>query len=122
MYESDDDEPNEKLQKKIDKDRESLKPTVKPQVKSPTNKFASFISEDNPSTSSSKVTPQRAQPKTPPKPKKEPQYKPFDKLMDDVVFVISGYQNPERGTLRQKALDMGARYKGDWDNSCTHLM
>lgn len=127
MYESSDDEPNEKLQKKIDKDHELTKSTAvaKSQVKSPSNKFAAFISDDNPSKSS-KATPQ-TKTKTPNKknmdiPKKEPQYKPFNKLMEDVVFVISGYVNPERGTLRQKALDMGARYKGDWDNSCTHLM
>jgi len=48
--------------------------------------------------------------------------KPFGQLMSDVVFTISGYQNPFRGELRQKAHDMGARYRGDWDNSCTHLI
>lgn len=130
MYESDDDVPNEKLQKKIDKDREKqvAKSTpVKPPVKSPTNKFSSFISDDNPSTSSKVSSQAVTKNKTPKKeeikvPKKEPQYKPFDKLMDDVVFVLSGYANPQRAIVRQKALDMGARYKADWDSTCTHLM
>ena len=46
----------------------------------------------------------------------------FNKLMEDVVFCISGIQNPLRGDVRQKAIEMGARYKGDWDGSCTHLI
>ena len=48
--------------------------------------------------------------------------KPFSKLMEDVVFVMSGYQNPYRSELRRKACEMGARCKPDWDNTCTHLM
>jgi len=46
----------------------------------------------------------------------------FDKLMKKVVFVMSGYQNPERGRIRDKALEMGATYKADWTKECTHLM
>ena len=38
------------------------------------------------------------------------------------MTLLSGYQNPFRGELRQKALDMGARYRGDWDDTCTHLI
>ena len=48
--------------------------------------------------------------------------KPFRSLLEGVVLVISGYQNPLRGDLRTKALEMGARYKADWDNTCTHLI
>ena len=48
--------------------------------------------------------------------------KPFHKLMDRVVFVMSGYQNPERGKIRDRALEMGAQYKADWGSTCTHLM
>ncbi|CAB0003672.1 unnamed protein product [Nesidiocoris tenuis] len=48
--------------------------------------------------------------------------KPFHHLMSDVVFVISGFQNPMRSDLRNAALAMGAKYKADWDNSCTHLV
>lgn len=47
--------------------------------------------------------------------------KPFNKLLDGVVISISGIQNPERADIRSNALEMGAKYKADWDNSCTHL-
>lgn len=67
-----------------------------------------------------KQTPKRKKSMSPMR--KNIQYKPFDKLLEDVVLVISGIQNPDRGDLRSKALKMGARYKPDWDNSCTHLM
>lgn len=48
--------------------------------------------------------------------------RPFDKLMKDVTFTISGIQNPERAEMRSLAMKMGAKYKQDWDSSCTHLM
>ncbi|XP_033126063.1 DNA repair protein XRCC1-like isoform X1 [Anneissia japonica] len=48
--------------------------------------------------------------------------KPFGKLMEGVVFVISGYQNPHRSDIRDKAIEMGARYKPDWGQGCTHLI
>lgn len=48
--------------------------------------------------------------------------RPFANLMEDVVFVLSGYQNPERSQLRDAMLDMGATYKSDWGPTCTHLM
>lgn len=48
--------------------------------------------------------------------------KPFGQLLSGVVFTISGIVNPERASLREKALEMGAKYKPSWDNYCTHLM
>lgn len=48
--------------------------------------------------------------------------RPFNQLLKDVVLVISGIQNPDRGDLRSKALALGAKYKADWDATCTHLM
>ncbi|XP_071959331.1 DNA repair protein XRCC1-like isoform X2 [Antedon mediterranea] len=48
--------------------------------------------------------------------------KPFGQLMEGVVFVISGFQNPHRSDIRDKALEMGAKYKGDWGKGCTHLI
>ncbi|CAL4069481.1 unnamed protein product, partial [Meganyctiphanes norvegica] len=47
---------------------------------------------------------------------------PFHSLMKNVVFVMSGYQNPRRSQLRDKLMEMGAKYKPDWDNTCTHLI
>lgn len=58
----------------------------------------------------------------PPTPIKRPTYKPFQELMRGVIFTISGFQNPLRGDIRSKALAMGAKYKPDWDNTCTHLV
>merc|ERR1719309_608564 len=48
--------------------------------------------------------------------------KKFGQLLDGVVFTISGLQNPLRGEIRGKGLEMGAKYKGDWDKECTHLI
>ena len=55
----------------------------------------------------------------PPKPSRD---KAFHKLMGNVFFVMSGYQNPERGKMRDRAIEMGAQYKAEWGKGCTHLM
>lgn len=47
---------------------------------------------------------------------------PLHEIMKGVVFVLSGFVNPERGNLRDKALQMGAQYKQDWNRECTHLV
>lgn len=46
--------------------------------------------------------------------------KPFEKLFDNVVFVISGYQNPIRAELKRKAIEMGTHYEPEWNSNCTH--
>lgn len=160
VYEDEDDEPNERLQKKIDKDKERKEKDQKtpklakrdkspPRSDSKRSKFSSFIDVDEPSTSSRHRSPSRSSSKPSfsssssskksqmksPRKDKEPEkksnssplkasvtYKPFHKLLEGVVFAFSGYVNPERGILRQKALDMGAKYRPDWDSSCSHLM
>ncbi|XP_076274123.1 DNA repair protein XRCC1 [Rhynchophorus ferrugineus] len=61
-------------------------------------------------------------PYTSKKKKKEVKRKPFSKLLENVVLVISGIQNPDRANLRTMALSMGAKYKPDWDKTCTHLV
>ncbi|CAL0324138.1 unnamed protein product [Lupinus luteus] len=48
--------------------------------------------------------------------------KSFNKLLDGVVFVLSGFVNPERGMLRSQALEMGADYQPDWNSDCTLLV
>jgi DNA-repair protein XRCC1 len=48
--------------------------------------------------------------------------KPFGRLFEGVIFVMSGFENPYRRELRDKAIEMGARCKPDWDSTCTHLM
>ncbi|THG21345.1 hypothetical protein TEA_016556 [Camellia sinensis var. sinensis] len=46
----------------------------------------------------------------------------FSKLMEGVVFVLSGFVNPERSVLRSQALEMGAEYQPDWNSNCTLLI
>lgn len=50
------------------------------------------------------------------------QTKRLETLMANVVFVMSGYENPLRSQLRDKAIAMGAKYATKWDSNCTHLM
>ncbi|KAL6334318.1 hypothetical protein AAG906_014719 [Vitis piasezkii] len=46
----------------------------------------------------------------------------FSNLLEGVVFVLSGFVNPERSTLRSQALEMGAEYQPDWNSNCTLLV
>ncbi|KAF5726901.1 DNA repair protein XRCC1 [Tripterygium wilfordii] len=46
----------------------------------------------------------------------------FSKLLEGVIFVLSGFINPERSTLRSQALAMGAEYQPDWNDDCTLLV
>lgn len=68
----------------------------------------------------------RSKPKIEPKQQKTKpqsgQEVPFSRIMEGVVFVLSGFQNPFRGELREKALDMGAKYRSDWTPDSTHLI
>jgi hypothetical protein len=41
---------------------------------------------------------------------------------EGVVFVLSGFVNPERGILRSRAMEMGAEFKPDWNSNCTLLV
>lgn len=43
-------------------------------------------------------------------------------MQEGVVFVLSGFVNPERSILRSQALEMGAQYKPDWNSDCTLLI
>ncbi|XP_039284442.1 DNA repair protein XRCC1 isoform X3 [Nilaparvata lugens] len=46
----------------------------------------------------------------------------FNKILHDVRFSLSGYENPLRSEIRNKGLEMGAKYSNDWDTRCTHLI
>uniref|UniRef100_A0A4W4FY61 DNA repair protein XRCC1 n=1 Tax=Electrophorus electricus TaxID=8005 RepID=A0A4W4FY61_ELEEL len=73
---------------------------------------------------SAQKTPEK-KPESVAKPKARPKSEenvPFNKIMEGVVFVLSGFQNPFRGELRDKALAMGARYRPDWTPDSTHLI
>uniref|UniRef100_A0A182SUR5 BRCT domain-containing protein n=1 Tax=Anopheles maculatus TaxID=74869 RepID=A0A182SUR5_9DIPT len=43
-------------------------------------------------------------------------------LMNDCNDYFDVLQNPDRANVRSQALAMGAKYKPDWDASCTHLI
>uniref|UniRef100_H2ZBQ2 BRCT domain-containing protein n=1 Tax=Ciona savignyi TaxID=51511 RepID=H2ZBQ2_CIOSA len=45
-----------------------------------------------------------------------------DRILNGVVVALSGYQNPLRGQIRETALKMGAQYRKEWKNDCTHLI
>lgn len=44
------------------------------------------------------------------------------KILEGVVVVLSGFQNPFRSELRDKALELGAKYRPDWTPDSTHLI
>ncbi|XP_077077775.1 DNA repair protein XRCC1 [Siphateles boraxobius] len=83
----------------------------------------------SPITTGQKTSDKRESPKSKPEPKPKPKPKPksaepvaFNRIMEGVVFVLSGFQNPFRAELRDKALAMGGRYKPDWTPDSTHLI
>ncbi|KAK6173680.1 hypothetical protein SNE40_017088 [Patella caerulea] len=91
-----------------------------PQTKTPLRKQSTSLS----SVSSNKSHEEKAPPlkKIKSEPVKQSPIKEFSKLMEKVIFAMSGYQNPYRGELRDKALEMGGTYKPDWGRGCTHLI
>ncbi|XP_050416931.1 DNA repair protein XRCC1 [Patella vulgata] len=92
----------------------------RPQIKAPLRKQSTSLS----SVSSNKSHEDKAPPlkKIKSEPVKQSPIKEFSKLMEKVIFAMSGYQNPYRGELRDKALEMGGTYKPDWGRGCTHLI
>ncbi|TRY53688.1 hypothetical protein DNTS_024429 [Danionella cerebrum] len=88
----------------------------------------------SPSTTASpaqKTSVKQESPKNKPKPEAKHKPKPktkaaepvvFSRILEGVVFVLSGFQNPFRAELRDKAVAMGARYRPDWTPDSTHLI
>ena len=77
--------------------------------------------EDNktPGSYSKKLlSPQGSSDKTP----RSIQKKDFSRLLNDVVFVLSGFQNPLRSDIREIGLSMGGQYRPDWTSDATHLI
>ncbi|GBP58963.1 DNA repair protein XRCC1 [Eumeta japonica] len=79
-------------------------------TKTPSNNKKRTILDSEPSTSNTKKKAKISRSRSP------------HRLLEDVVFVISGYENPRRSNLRNAALAMGARYEKDWMPRCTHLV
>lgn len=147
LYDDDDEKAgDEKLEKLIEKDKkraeeqlegkkdsrvaklnkdESVAATPPKKFRFSDNKKHDQDQGSSSSNKPAKVTPTERQPDKiagQDKPKKPKTYKQFKKLLEGVVLTISGIQNPERSNLRSKALEMGAKYRGDWDGQCTHLI
>ncbi|XP_040900385.1 DNA repair protein XRCC1 [Toxotes jaculatrix] len=112
-----------------------ISPAVSPEGKAATPKHKqSPASTPSPSAAKASVAQKstdkkrESQSKSEPKPKQQKtksegsQQVPFNRIMEGVVFVLSGFQNPFRGELREKALDMGAKYRPDWTPDSTHLI
>uniref|UniRef100_A0A8D0HKY3 DNA repair protein XRCC1 n=1 Tax=Sphenodon punctatus TaxID=8508 RepID=A0A8D0HKY3_SPHPU len=126
------------------------KPITKPSSKEPTPGKRKFeFSKENTSPPSAAKKPDLETPRpTQPAPKKHkaaspapPAQKPqptkkrpqapspdgegdgaLHSLLQGTVFVLSGFQNPFRSELRDKALEMGAKYRPDWTSDSTHLI
>ncbi|XP_075262849.1 DNA repair protein XRCC1-like [Convolutriloba macropyga] len=93
------------------------KPTVSRQSSKETvNKTPQQTAKPTPVKQASVKT-EETTPKTP-----AVKYDSFENLMNGVVICLSGFINPLRGELRQKAMEMGAKYKQDWAGECTHLI
>lgn len=43
-------------------------------------------------------------------------------ILRGVIFALSGFQNPLRTEIRDKGMKMGAKYRPDWTDDCTHLV
>uniref|UniRef100_A0A8C7NLW7 DNA repair protein XRCC1 n=1 Tax=Oncorhynchus mykiss TaxID=8022 RepID=A0A8C7NLW7_ONCMY len=102
--------------------------TPKPKVKPSTASTPSPTSpaQNTPDTKKKESLP-KPEAKSRPKPSKAQSSSsdapvPINKIMEGVVFVLSGFQNPFRGDLRDKALAMGAKYHSDWTPDATHLI
>ncbi|XP_042346692.1 DNA repair protein XRCC1 [Plectropomus leopardus] len=107
-----------------------ISPAGSPEVKAATPKHKPSPAS-TPSPSTVKASPaqksydKKRESQSKPKPKQQKanaQQVPFQRMMEGVVFVLSGFQNPFRGELREKALDMGAKYRPDWTPDATHLI
>ncbi|KAG9283919.1 DNA repair protein XRCC1 [Astyanax mexicanus] len=102
-------------------------PSVSPQTGSATPRTkpsSAHMPSPNPAKSKTVLflTPEK-KPEIKPKPKpRSVEAVPLNRIMEGVVFVLSGFQNPFRGELRDKALAMGGRYRPDWTPDSTHLI
>ncbi|XP_075045657.1 DNA repair protein XRCC1 [Mixophyes fleayi] len=86
-------------------------------------------SSSQPAPKKVKAEPQAPVKKTPPpekpahkKTSSSSQPVEMNRLLQGTVFVLSGFQNPFRSDLRDKALEMGAKYRPDWTPDSTHLI
>ncbi|KAL1769578.1 DNA repair protein XRCC1 isoform X1 [Sigmodon hispidus] len=117
-----------KGKRKCDLNLEDKKPLSKPSAGLPALKKPKLLAPSPPPAAAPASTP--AQKTVPGKPRGEgtepraaragPQE--LGKILQGVVVVLSGFQNPFRSELRDKALELGAKYRPDWTPDSTHLI
>lgn len=108
-----------KLQKQKDSN-ESLKRLKETGGTSFSSKTVVDISDDVPSSPKTpKNKPVRSEQQTPGSSRSRSD---FSSLLKDVVFVLSGFQNPLRSDIRDIGLSMGGKYRPDWSSDSTHLI
>ncbi|GJQ65292.1 hypothetical protein Trydic_g7412 [Trypoxylus dichotomus] len=139
FYSKDEEAPNDKIdsimeQKKIEKEKLETQKATSTKITKVDEKPVKKENEKrnkNPETAQASTSKGKGEsskrkfPKienTPNKKFKQQPRRPFYKLLNDVVIVISGIQNPDRANIRSMALAMGATYKANWDATCTHLV
>lgn len=116
--------PSKKLSPAGSPESKAVTPKNKPSPASVSNSSSARASPAQ--KPSDKKRESQSKSETPPKKQKAKsqvtQQVPFNRIMEGVVFVLSGFQNPFRGELREKALDMGGKYRPDWTPDSTHLI
>ncbi|KAK5643640.1 hypothetical protein RI129_007485 [Pyrocoelia pectoralis] len=130
LYCQDEEDDHEKIDNLIKKRKKELEEKQTTEIVQQKNKQKNThiangkkVASPVPSTSHATKRKQKDPSTTSPKKNKiQKLSKPYNQLLDGVTIVISGIENPERSTIRNNALELGAKYKADWDNSCTHLV
>ncbi|KAM4651751.1 DNA repair protein XRCC1 isoform 2-T2 [Discoglossus pictus] len=110
------------------KESSSRPPTKKPEHKEAPSRPKDSTSQPAPKKVKEPSTPVPVKkPSSSEKPshkKSPPAAQPVEmgRILQGTVFVLSGFQNPFRSDLRDKALEMGAKYRPDWTPDSTHLI
>ncbi|XP_029387923.1 DNA repair protein XRCC1 isoform X1 [Mus pahari] len=117
-----------KGKRKLDLSLEDRSPPSKPSAGPSTLKRPKLsIPSRTPATATASTPAQRAVPGKPRGEGTEPRGartgpQELGKILQGVVVVLSGFQNPFRSELRDKALELGAKYRPDWTPDSTHLI
>lgn len=117
-----------KGKRKLDLGLEDKKPPSKPSAGPPAPKRPKLpVPSRTPAAAPASTPAQKAIPGKPRGEGTEPRGaragpQELGKILQGVVVVLSGFQNPFRSELRDKALELGAKYRPDWTPDSTHLI
>ncbi|KAG8433800.1 hypothetical protein GDO86_012245 [Hymenochirus boettgeri] len=107
------------------KESSSHPPVKKSEVKESPSFSKEITSQPVPKKAKVETTLKKRTPPEKPAQKKSPsasQPVEMGRILQGTVFVLSGFQNPFRSELRDKALELGAKYRPDWTQDSTHLI